>query len=107
MRLACRADLGLFDGSFVNGTFQILNSTSHMFQLRVLVCGNGCIALLLQFLDLCFDLHLVDADDVVMSMHFQTERCAYCLKQMLLVHLRESLDRVVVDSLRNISKFSH
>src|SRR4029078_2132482 len=62
------------------------------------------VALLPQLAHLRLDRRLVDADDGAVLVRIDAERTAERRPQIVLVHLREGLDRVLMQILRDVAK---
>src|SRR5262249_7059844 len=76
------------------------------FQLRAVVRLDRSIAILLQLAHLRLDRRLVDAGDIVVLVRLDPECLRERRQQVLLVHLRVALHRVVVlDGLGDVAEF--
>jgi len=80
-----------------------MNSASHDFELRVIVGGDGCFALRLQFTNARLDGRFVDADDRVMLV-LNAQSLRQCPHQVLFVHLRVALHCFVLNTLCHVAQ---
>src|SRR5207248_4290922 len=80
--------------------------TSTLFPYTTLFrsCGERLVALFLPLADLGLDRGLVDALDLVVHVHVDVECLAERSEQMVLVQLRVALDRLVLDSGRDLAQ---
>jgi hypothetical protein len=78
-------------------SLQAVDTSPDGLELRVIMRGKGGCASLLQPANARFDRRLVDPDNVVVLVHLYVQRIAERNHQMLFIHLRIALDRVVLD----------
>jgi hypothetical protein len=96
---------GWLNRCFVNLSLQSMNRAASYFQLLVIVRGYGRITFSFERLDAQLDRRLIDANHLVVLVHFNVEGFAERHYQMLFVQLRVALNGFVLNVLGDVAQF--